>query len=326
MYYNKTAKLYIYQDWDVLIPAFNQLIADDNIFSISRLGGVDFQLANRYFVDSLCFDNEKYYTTSLYEAKNMPGYFDFDNKKENFISYVQKIIKYYEDIDAATYANLVLRNQIDRDDVECAETTKKFLDFIIQNKNKVIMNYSIIEGIRPFLDSFKIWGEDKKILIVSPLSKSIEHQYKRKNDILKNYIFPNFELKTCTTNLTWQHDNDTKEKLGLITNNWHEECDRLSEEISKIDFDIAFLSCGSYAMHLGYFLKNVLRKKSIYIGGVLNVMFAIYGGRYDCDYYMKFHTPGYLIDPFENENAKKITAGRNWKTESLNAYFGHQKK
>ena len=45
------------------------------------------------------------------------------------------------------------------------------------------------------------------------------------------------------------------------------------DDISKIDFDIAFLSCGMYSIILGDLIKNKLKKKAIYIGGMLNVIF-----------------------------------------------------
>ena len=52
------------------------------------------------------------------------------------------------------------------------------------------------------------------------------------------------------------------------------------DDIKKIDFDIAFLSCGCYANELGYRIKNQLNKKAIYLGGGLNLLFNIYGKRY----------------------------------------------
>uniref|UniRef100_A0A6C0IJN5 Uncharacterized protein n=1 Tax=viral metagenome TaxID=1070528 RepID=A0A6C0IJN5_9ZZZZ len=50
----------------------------------------------------------------------------------------------------------------------------------------------------------------------------------------------------------------------------------MCEEINKLEFDIALLSCSSYAMYLGDFISNKMKKNSIYIGGVLNVLFNIW--------------------------------------------------
>ncbi|MFA5031362.1 MAG: hypothetical protein WC495_07305 [Patescibacteria group bacterium] len=304
------------------IQAFTEVVNNDKIFTISRLGGFDIELALLFFNNPNCFDDESVFKLKLFRANNYPGYFDFtENKKENFISYAQKLVLYHKDIDSATYAGKWFYDCIHE---ECPKNVETFLDVIL--KNKTIFNGQFITQALPFLNSFKIWAEGKKILIISPLSQSIEYQYQRKNNIFKNYTFPNFELLTYNTNLTWQHPNDTKEKLGLKTNNWHEECERLTNEVYKLDFDIAFLSCGCYAMPLGYFIKNSMHKKSIYIGGALNILFGIYGGRYKHDFYNNFYNLNSRIDPFENEDVKKITAGRLWENESVNAYFGYQEK
>lgn len=315
----------VHKDYYTLtaIDIFNQIMNDDKILSITRLGGVDFEIAEMYYNNPACFEDPKTYNEELFRANNFPGYFDFKYKKENFLLYAQKLVSYFKDFDFATYAG---KNLIDKINGEVyIDNDIPFFIYIL--RNKAIMHYAFMEAVIPFLNSFKTWGENKKILIISPFSKSLQFQYQHLNNLIKDYTFPKFELVTCNTNLTWQHPNDTKESLGITTNNWHEECDRLSEEVSKLDFDIAFLSCGSYAMYLGYFIKNSLHKKSIYIGGSLNLFFSIYGERWK----LYFSSPTwcnleYVLDAFENETAKKITAGRDWQSESVNAYFGYRKK
>jgi hypothetical protein len=121
---------------------------------------------------------------------------------------------------------------------------------------------------------------------------------------------------------------DNKHTLNVETSNWHEECQRMTEDIRHIDFDVAFLSCASYSMFLGNFIKDVLGKKSIYLGGIVNAYFNIYGGRYA--HMEKFHNIfsnaglnlEYQIDPLELADIDKINSGRGKITESLSAYFG----
>ena len=313
----------IYKDWyqnPLLINKFTEIMQLPGPCNFSRIGGADYKIAIYYYFDNSFYDDNKNYKYWLKMAKNDPGYFDFENKKENFILYAKQLIEYFKNLDYCFYAGKDLIDQIDNNIY--SKEDEKFLNYILNNKN--IIHYSFIESILPFLESFKVWGENKKILIISPLSKSLIYQYQRINKIIKNYNFPKFELITIDTNLTWQHENDTKESLGLITNNWHEECNRLSKEILKVDFDVAFLSCGSYAMYCGDFIKNVMKKKSIYVGGILNVLFGIYGKRYDNSFFMQFTYPEYRINPFENEKVKKITAGRLFKNEAVFAYFGEK--
>jgi len=301
---------------------FTEFMQNPNVLNFSRIGGSDYLIVKHYYNDNSFFDNQSNYDCWLKMAKNYNGYFDFANKKENFMLYVQQLLKYYKDSDAACYCNSDLIYEIDGQTPITKETIN-FLNYIIDGKT--IINFSFIEDTYPFLETFKIWGEGKKILIVSPFSQSLQYQYKRIDKIINNYTWPNFELSTVSSNLTWQADTDTKETLDLMTDNWHEEVERLQDEISKIDFDIAFLSCGSYAMSAGYFIKNTMGKKSIYIGGPLNTLFGIYGGRYDIPQCWGITDPEYRLNPFENEKVKKVTAGRI-SYDGCMDYFGEAKK
>ena len=61
------------------------------------------------------------------------------------------------------------------------------------------------------------------------------------------------------------------------------------------------------------------------------MLFNIYGGRYNHKGYKRLMqsvglTPDSQINPFENKEIENIKSGRNFKTESLNAYFGVKEK
>ena len=90
-------------------------------------------------------------------------------------------------------------------------------------------------------------------------------------------------------------------------------------EIKNIDFDIALLSCGSYAMYFGKHIKEKLNKKSIYIGGILNVLFNIYGKRYDTAYFNSIVNLEYRIEAFESK--KYPIKNTTFAGEAFNAYF-----
>lgn len=95
------------------------------------------------------------------------------------------------------------------------------------------------------------------------------------------------------------------------------------DDISKIDFDIAFISAGGYAMHLGNEIKKI-GKKSIYIGGVLNVFFNISAKRYDnCDFYSSMQNLDYRVKAMEDfgDLFEKAVVKKYFKNEGLNAYF-----
>ena len=186
---------------------------------------------------------------------------------------------------------------------------------------KDLINYSFIEYLWPFLRSFQTWGEGKTILVVSPFSESVSIQYGRRDQLIRGYRFPDFQLVTYTSNVTYSTQDDTSITLQVVTKNWHEECAAMTGAIAEIDFDVAFLSCASYSMYLGDFIKNSMGKKALYLGGVLNVLFNIYGGRYEGGY-DEILNLDCQIDAVENAHIEHLTAGRSAQTEALNAYFG----
>lgn len=304
---------------------FTNYMKRSNPFFFGRVGGSDYIAARDYFNDKNLINNKVWYEEALHSVKRSNGYFDFSNKKENFVKYLDNIIHYYKISDDVSYCNDNLLNGFDHDSFN--DLDRNFLNYILDGKTA--LSYNFIEELTPFLKSFKIWGENLKVLIVSPLSKSIQHQDKFRNNFFKNYTYPNFQTLTYNTNITYSNDpRDNKSTLNVKTDNWHEECIRMADDISRIDFDIAFLSCASYSMFLGNYIRDSLKKKSLYFGGVLNAYFNIYGGRFNStDKFKKiFDDAGldlrYQIDPLELPEIYKINSGRGKITESLAGYFG----
>ena len=130
-------------------------------------------------------------------------------------------------------------------------------------------------------------------------------------------------ILTLNTSITYNSSID--DLSNIKTENFHEECEALKNKLKGLDFDIAFLSCGSYAMPLGSFIKNELNKQSIYIGGALNVIFGIYGERFDISFYRKRVNQAYIIDPVENKYFRNNKGGKTQYNEGFKAYFGERK-
>jgi len=296
-----------------VIDYFTSYINQDRPIFFSRVGGSDANIVDHYYNNKNLINDKAWYEFSIDIVKMYNGYFDFTNDKNNFQKYLEDMIIYYKNSDDCFYMS---EHWID--------SNNEFLQYIYENKT--IIAYYFIEGIKPFITSFTNWGKNKKILIVSPLSKSIEQQFKNKDKLYLDYKFPEFELITYNTKITYNSKEDTKENLRLTTNNYFEECERIAQEISKIDFDIALLSCASYGMFLGNYIKYNIGKKAIYFGGVLNVLFNIYGGRYTDDEYKNAGLNlNYQIDPFENVEIEHIKGGKDKPSEGFNAYFGKRK-
>jgi hypothetical protein len=308
-----------------IIEFFNSYIQVQHPCFISRIGGSDFELVCDYFNDSTIIYNDAWYRAAVNTVKELNGYFDFNDDKECFKKYLDVMISSYETSDAIAYAGKMekhFRFYLNKK----SDLSPRFKPFISHiSKNKTLFNWNqFVYEVHPFLNSFKSWAKGKKILFVSPFSKSIEHQYNFKEHLFLNYSYPDFILKTCNTKVTYNNSLDTIHSLGVVTNNWHEECVRLSREISQIDFDIALLSCGSYAMFLGDFIKTSLHKKAFYFGGVINLYFNIYGEKFKDMFDHNGLNPEYLIEPFENKDIENISGGKKFPNESLRAYFGNK--
>jgi len=316
--FNNTSILKLREN-DLTHKFFVSMMNSDNPAFIGRIGGSDFFVIQKYFSNKQEYlNNSKGYNKDLKILKQFNGYFDFSNNLDNYIKFLEDMIIYHRQAKYLSYVNA--ETIMDFDTEEYNDTTFKFLNFVCENK--ILFSYYFLNEVLPFLNSFKIWGEDKKILIISPFSQSIEYQKEKINDLIKNYSYPNCEILTYNTPITYNHEKDTKEILQITTNNWHDQCALMAEDISNLDFDIAWLSCASYAMFLGDFIQNQLYKKALYVGGILNMYFNIYGKRYDTSFFNELINLNTQITALENQKISSIQGGRYLENEGLNAYFG----
>lgn len=150
--------------------------------------------------------------------------------------------------------------------------------------------------------------EGKRVLVISPFINTINYQYKRKNKIWdKRQILPDFDLQTYKS----------VQSLGNVGphSSWSESLKTMKEEISKLEFDVALLSCGTYGLPLSTFISEDLKKGSIYIGGALQILFGIRGRRWD-DHpdFQEFYNSSWKR-PFDDEkptNYNQIEGGCYW--------------
>lgn len=125
----------------------------------------------------------------------------------------------------------------------------------------------------------------KKVLLVSPFVETMMEQYP-KMDLLfpdRKVLPPDIDFKTFKA--VWF----TGRNDDFAT--WFDALDYMYTEIMKIDFDIALLSCSSFGYNLAPMLKRA-GKQAIQMGGSMQILFGIWGARWD-DY------PPYL--PLKNE-------------------------
>ncbi len=131
-----------------------------------------------------------------------------------------------------------------------------------------------LHGLEPFFCE-QPWTrclQGKKILVVHPFAGSIRKQYRIREKLFENpYILPEFELKIvqAVQSLGGECDFPT----------WFDALEYMKREISRSDFDIALIGAGAYGFPLAAHVKQ-LGKKAVHLGGVLQMLFGIYGNRW----------------------------------------------
>jgi hypothetical protein len=118
----------------------------------------------------------------------------------------------------------------------------------------------------------------KRVLVVHPFRKSIIAQYgKRKLLFDEGKCLPNFELAVTVPPQTI---NFAGERDEFEYGDWFAAYESLQRSIEVQDFDVAIIGAGSYGMPLAAHIKS-LGKVAIHLGGATQLIFGIWGGRWD---------------------------------------------
>ncbi len=152
--------------------------------------------------------------------------------------------------------------------------------------------------------------QGKKVLVVHPFAKLIEKQYLKRSCLFASQdILPEMDLKAY----------EAVQSIGGGQNSefssWFDALQKMEEDISGIEFDVALIGCGAYGMPIGAFIKSKLHKIAIHIGGTLQLLFGIKGKRWDnsnpfCELYNE-----HWVRPTEDlrpKNYKTVEEGCYW--------------
>lgn len=185
--------------------------------------------------------------------------------------------------------------------------------YFLEKMNNIIMVHR--ETQNPFFAK-KNWSEalkNKKVLVVHPFSKEINQQYQKRKLLFENpNILPDFELLTIQA---------VQSLAGEISGfkDWFEALKWMKDEIDKMDYDVCLIGAGAYGFPLAAHVKR-MGKKSVHLGGSLQLLFAIRGKRWeDPNYNVKYNYSAlmneYWIRPGENarpKNAASIEGACYW--------------
>jgi hypothetical protein len=158
----------------------------------------------------------------------------------------------------------------------------------------------------------------KRVLVVSPFSRSIVANFHNRRAFFRTYAYPEFDLLVYNTPITY---------AGLPAAfyphaNWFETTAAMTADIAALSFDVALLACGSYAMPIGRHIHETMGKQAIYVGGVLQLMFGVMGRRYENPFFRDQIDESVFIRPVEAATyLDHVTITPQTAHEAFGAYF-----
>ena len=150
--------------------------------------------------------------------------------------------------------------------------------------------------------------KDKKVLIIHPFTESIKRQLDQRDKLFADpRVLPDFEAELLSPPVT--HCNvepDDEEWIDTLT--------KFCGQVSKIDFDVALVSAGSYGIPIACHIKK-MNRPAVHLAGGLQLLFGIYGQRWASAEWLKPFINEYWTRPLESEKLpgyKKHEGGSYW--------------
>jgi hypothetical protein len=324
----------IVDNWQQASKEVETLLSSDNPTFLSRIGGSDTNAIAKYLALKENRTLSPEHVGLLWHKKRTAeynGFYDKNNNTETFFRYCEELLTCYKNCTnlfmcnsqlLSIYFPTIINKEFFLREIENRGDLRTLIAYIAQDSPKTFYFYQLIESVisNPWT-LFSLFSNsliNKKVLVISPFSESIRRNFHNRGAFFKNYSYPEFQLLTVDAPITYS---------GLPIelyphSDWFETLYSLQTEISKIDFDIALLSCGSYAMPLGVYADRILQKKSVYVGGVLQLHFGIMGRRYEGTFVGEQINIDKFIYPLEREKYMKYAKlGENAAKEAFGAYF-----
>jgi hypothetical protein len=300
---------------------------------IGRMGGSDTDaVAARLAADIISpEEGRKVALQHLSKLRKFNGYYDLDNSNEKYLSYLDLLLSTYLACDAITlvdaklltmYFSSVLNPVYHVEQVSFRRGFEQIIGAITSKDTIVqVYPYTFYQQLRGPKNLFRVFEETlsgKRVLIVSPFEASIHANWGRRSAFFRDFRYPEFEVLTVNAPITYE---------GLPAEfyphgDWFETLDALNRAVGKTDFDVALLSCGSYAQPIGRFIQDIMGKKAIYVGGILQLFFGIIGRRYENPFFLDAINRDAFISPVERERfLAHVVVKDDAPKEHFGAYF-----
>ena len=226
----------------------------------------------------------------LHDIFNNAGVFPPD--KDGLFSFIHEILNALDSMD------ILARMKID----EAKE------DQVISSyaKQAQLIN---LRDLEPYYwdDPWSKYLENKKVLVISPFTETIERQFLIRDKLWKGDILPDMSLECIKCSLS-HYISPSKHA------SWQESLTELKQEMSKKDFDVCLIGAGAWSLPLATHAKS-LGKLGIHLGGPLQILFGIKGRRWDEHEVISTFYNESWVRPSSSENVKNsvsIEGGCYW--------------
>jgi hypothetical protein len=271
----------------------SKLILSNKPFLITRVG-----IGGETYGSAFYKAYQQVNTQYLYSLSNNAGIYLTNN--EEAIRFFNEYIEAIEKSTAlAVWSNLLVNEQSFLKPPNIPSVHTQVLEpFYMCSENMIPWSYQLL---------------GKKVLIISPFVDSI----KKQND--NNFQIFSDGRKLFRDGQEFVYYKAFNTSAGNhLHKSWIETFDIMRNEVSKLDFDIALLSCGGYGLPLSNFIHKKMNKSAIYVGGGLQMVFGVMGKRWETtDYWkdiIKTHNPRF-IRPSGDEilnNCNKVENACYW--------------
>lgn len=239
-------------------------LKSDKPVMIARFGAVEWENVSNY----MAIKDRKYRSIQGYITGETPAWW----WQENAVKQLKQNAGFFPN----TKENVEKFSELFLEDIKEIDILGSWLP-----QEKLLPEYKNYKKILlPLLEPY--WSENpwsyilknKKVLIIHPFKDSIEKQYENRNHLfLNNKILPEFKSLTVIKAVQSIGGNDKFK-------DWFEALNHMKKEIDKKDYDICLIGAGAYGLHLAAYVKRK-GKKSIHLGGSLQLLFGIKGNRWE---------------------------------------------
>jgi len=266
---------------------------DDKPFATGKIGNCELICIYNYFLFQHKNQSVQWAPNVIEESYNNTGV--FPKTEEARIDFINQITTDLKDIDSLAWWSMFN------------------LDFEARYIKKNSPNCELLDlqSLEPFY-SGSPWTEhleNKKVLVISPFVETIQKQYSIKDKLWKDpRILPDFKL------LTIKHQHSPGIDKPSPYSSWKEMIENIKKLMSNTDYDVLLIGAGASALPLVAHAKRS-GKKGIHLGGPLQLLFGIKGGRWDNGPISKHFYNEYWTRPSLDETPEKfknIEGGCYW--------------